>query len=441
MKKITMVSIAALMIIMVLAGTAAGAASAADPEIIPVSSGLRVLAYQSTMGKYGVSGGEIAFEPEDFERSLNQRRLDYLTVEKLPNAALGTLRLGSEAVSEGQIVLRENIHKLAYVPKGNGILEDSFVFSTGRGYDIECSLYMLESQNYAPTAGMVGELSLNVSTHRNVSVWGSLSGYDADGDEIRFEVVSYPVNGTVMITDAVNGEFRYTPGAEYTGKDSFKYVVVDKYGNYSAASEVSLRIDRVGLEGVLEDMGGNRAHSDAITMVEKGIMTAQKGASGDLSFSPEKTVTREDFLVMAMKAAGIVPTDASDSGFADDSSISASAKSYVSFAKQKGYVKGSEVSGEYYFYPNNTVTAAEAAVIIDNIIGGERYVVNKNGALSVFADEKDVPAWAEESMLTLKQVGVISGNGGYLYPKKELTRENAAMLLGAVIRLTDNEKR
>ena len=441
MKKITVLSIIALMAMMAFAGTAAGAAGASLPDEVPVSVGLKVLACQSDMGIYGLTGGEIAFSPEDFERSMNQKRLDYLTVKELPNAALGTLRLGSEAVSVGQTISRENLHKLSYVPKEKGILEDCFVFSTGKGYDLECSLYILDKQNYAPTAGVAGELSLNVSTHRNVSVWGSLSGYDSDGDDIRFEIVSYPTNGSISLVDRVNGEFVYTPGAEYTGKDSFKYVVVDKYGNYSAASEVSLRIDRVRLESVIGDMGGNRAHTDAIALVEKGIMDVQKNASGALCFSPEKTVTREDFLVMAMKAAGITPDSATDGGFADDDNISASAKRYVAFARKKGYISGVESKGEYYFYPQNTVTTAEAAVIIDNIIGANKYVVNKNGALSVFADKADVPAWAEDSMLSLKQVGIISGNSGYLYPQKELTRENAASLLGALVRLTDRELR
>ena len=188
-------------------------------------------------------------------------------------------------------------------------------------------------------------------------------------------------------------------------------------------------------------MGGSRAHTDAIALVEKGIMTAQRSVSGSFLFEPDRAVTREDFLVMAMKAAGIMPMSADDSGFADDGNISAEARGYVALAKKKGYVSGVEYNGEYYFYPKNTVTSAEAAVIIDNIIGAERYVVNKNGALSVFADKGDVPVWAEESMLTLKQVGIISANSGYLYPQSELTREGAASLLGAVLRLTDKEVR
>jgi len=439
MKKMTLFSIAMLMVIMVAAGSISGGVKAGASDAVPVSSGLRVIASQSAMGKYGVSGGEIAFSPEDFERALNSARVDYITLTEIPSGSMGTLRLGSEAVSVGQSVSRENIHKLSYVPSGEGICEDSFTFTTGKGYDIECGLFMLDGENYAPVAGIDGELSLEVSTHRNVSVFGSLSGHDNDGDEIRFEIVSYPEKGLLTLTDTKNGEFKYTPKAEYTGSDSFRYVVVDKYGNYSAASTVTLTVNKVKLDSVLTDMGGNRAHTSAITMVERGIMSVKTSSDGSLEFSPFEKVTREDFLVMTMKAVGINAPDPTDSGFADDGDISAAARGYVALARQKGYVKGTQVGEEYFFYPNNTVTAAEAAVIIDSIINGSKYVVNENGALSVFADHEDIPAWAEESVLTLKQAGVISVGGGYFYPERELTRENAALMLEAVIRLMENE--
>ena len=171
-------------------------------------------------------------------------------------------------------------------------------------------------------------------------------------------------------------------------------------------------------------------------MVEKGIMDAKTNAEGKLEFSPLQKVTREDFLVMTMKAVGIKSPQSADSGFADDGDISASARGYVALAKQKGYIKGTQVGEEYYFYPNKTITAAEAAVMIDNIINGSRYVVNDKVALSVFADYEDIPAWAESSVLTLKRAGVISSVGGYLYPEKELTRDVAATMLNAVVRLT-----
>ncbi len=440
MKKLTLFSITLLMTIMVVAGLASGQTYAAD-EVAPISTGLQIIAARSSMAVSGLSGNEIAFSPEDFERALNVRKLDYITVTKVPDAAVGTLYLGSEGVSVGKTVSRENLHKLSYAGAAEGISENTFSFTTGRGYEIECSVYMLKSQNYCPTAGNEGELYLDVSTHRNVSIYGTLSGNDPDGDEITFEVVSYPSKGSIIMTDARNGEYRYTPSADYTGKDSFKYVVKDKYGNYSAASTVSLDINKTKLDSVLTDMGGHKAHSSAITMVENGIMTA-KESDGKLTFAPTEGISREDFLVMVMKAAGLKYTDAQkanggnaqlSTGFEDDKDISASAKGYICLAKQKGFIKGE--GG--YFYPKREITAAEAAVMIDNVIGASSYVVNANASETVFADHVDIPVWAESSIRNLNSIGVMADANGYIYPEKTLDRATGAMMLEAVMKLVD----
>lgn len=440
MKKLTLFSIALLMMLMALAGVVSGNVYAAD-EVAPVSTGLHVLAARSSMAVSGVSGNEIAFSPEDFERALNMKRIDYITFTKVPDEGVGTLYLGSDGVSVGKTVSRENLHKLSYAGAADGISENTFSFTTGRGYEIECSVYMLKGQNYCPTAGKAGELSLDVSTYRNVSVYGDLSGSDPDGDEIEFEVVSYPTSGILVMTNKSTGEYRYTPSADYTGKDSFKYVVKDKYGNYSAASTVSIEINKTTLGSVLTDMGGNKAHSAAISMVEKGIMSASEN-SGKLSFDPTASISREEFLVMVMKAAGLNYTDAQrasggsvqvNTGFEDDEEISASAKGYINLAKQKGFISGD--GG--YFYPKRDITAAEAAVMIDKVIGASLYVSNENVSEMVFADHIDIPVWAESSIRNLNSIGVMADVNGYIYPDKTLDRATGATMLEAVIRLVE----
>ena len=444
MKKITLFSIAMLMMFMAVAGLAAGKVNALAEEVAPVSTGLKILAKDSSIAVSTVTGRELAFSPEDFERGLNQKRLDYITVTKAPDPALGTLYLGSEGIEAGKTISRESLHKLSYVEKTNGVTSNSFSFTTGNGYEIECSVYMLDKENYCPTAGNAPELYSSVSTYRNVSVYGTLSGSDPDGDEITFEVVSYPEHGYVTVLGG--GEFRYTPYPEYTGKDSFKYVVKDKYGNYSASSEVSLEVRGTKLAAVLSDMGGNKAHAAAIAMVEKGIMKSGDDA-GAAVFSPENSVSREEFLVMVMKAAGLNYADGQsldgsavkvNTGFADDADISDEAKNYVYLAKQKGFIKGTEDRDGSCFYPKRDITAAEAAVMIDGIIGASAYVVNTNATETVFADHIDIPVWAESSIRTLNYIGVMADANGYIYPEKAIDRATAAMMLDAVMKLIEN---
>jgi len=443
MKKITLFSIALLMMFLTVAGLASGETFAATDLEVPVSTGLKILAADNAIAVSAVTGKEYSFAPEDFERALNLKRLDYITVTKVPDPALGTLYLGSEGVGVGKTIARENLHKLSYSEKAEGVSTNSFSFTTGSGYEIECSIYMLAGENYCPTAGSASRLSLEVSTYRNVSVYGTLSGSDPEGDEISFEVVSYPKHGSITMLGG--GEFRYTPSKNYTGNDSFKYVVSDKYGNYSASATVSLDVSRTQLSSVLSDMGGSRAHASAITMVENGIMgCADK--EGKLTFSPNGSVSREDFLVMAMKAAGVNYTEGQNvngesapvnTGFADDADISASAKNYVYLAKQKGYIKGSGEGSDSSFYPKRDITAAEAAVMIDNIIGASKLVSGTPAVQTVFADHIDIPVWAESSIRTLNYIGVMADTNGYIYPEKALDRASCAIMLDAVMKLVE----
>lgn len=434
MKKLTVISIVMLMAVICIAGIISGGTPDASSEVALVSDGLSVLAERSKMAKSVSASTELAFSPEDFERALNVRRVDYITLTETPDASVGSLYLGSSVLSEGQTVSRENLHKLSYVAKSEGVSSNSFSFTTGNGYEIECSVYMLAEENLAPTATGL-KLYKSVSTYRNVSVYGDLLGSDYEGDPITFEVVSYPKHGAIMLTDAENGEFCYTPADDYVGNDSFKYVVYDKYGNYSAAKEVDINVDRTSLEGVLSDMGGNRAHAAAITMVKKGFISAEK--KGDtLVFAPNETITREEFLIMTMKAAGVKITEASSSGFEDDDKISAMAKSYVYTAKQNGYIKGTTVDGKSYFNPESSITSAEAAVIVNNIIGGSKYVGKDVAITTVFADHLDIPVWAEDAILTLNYVGVWQSTGGYVYPQSNMTKADAALVLSAVMDIT-----
>ena len=145
---------------------------------------------------------------------------------------------------------------------------------------------------------------------------------------------------------------------------------------------------------------------------------------------------------MVMKAAGLNYTDAQkasggttqvNTGFKDDADISASAKGYVYLAKQKGFISGEGES----FYPKRDITAAEAAVMIDKVIGASSYVSNENLSEMVFADHIDIPAWAESSIRNLNSIGVMADHSGYIYPDKPLDRATGATMLDAVMKLVD----
>lgn len=398
----------------------------------PVSPGLSLLAAEADMAKSGLQYGEISFSADDFERALNRAKISSITVTSLPPAAEGKLKLGTTDVYAGQVIARSSLALLRFVPAASAVTESAFTFSCEEsGYAMTCALYLLPALNFSPTVALADENALTVSTHRSISCFGTLPAYDPEGDPLIYEIVSAPKKGSVVLTDASTGDYCYTPTAGKTGKDSFRYVVRDKYGNYSAAATVTIEISRPKTSVVFSDMTDHWAHNAALTMVEEGIMQGRQVGSVTC-FDPAEPVSRGDFLVMAMNAAGIseVPTVV-DTGFSDDDEISAAMKGYVAAAVELGYIQGRVVDGKSVFCPDDTITRAEAAVMLSNILDPEVPTVRP-----VFADADGVPAWAYDALSALNTLGVFKGTGsGMISANTIITRAQAAQILCAVMEL------
>ena len=177
-------------------------------------------------------------------------------------------------------------------------------------------------------------------------------------------------------------------------------------------------------------MKGRPEYNAALTMTECGLMKGTE-LNQKTYFYPDQTVSRVEFLTMAMRAVGVekVPS-VTDTGFADDSEIAADDKGFVAAAYSMGYIKGStNEKGELCFLPDQTITRAEAAVIL------RRMVDAKTPALSsAFADASDIPAWASEAVTTLSSMGILTTSGGAVSPNSQVTRAGAAVMLSALRR-------
>ncbi len=397
-----------------------------------VSVGLRVLASETTMIKSGLMNNDIVFEAEDFERCLNVSVLSSLTVTELPSRADGVLYLGGGEVSVGQTISRENIGYLNFVFGSEDITSSRFCFSSNFGeYEISCKMRLTDQENHAPTVAFDTKQASTVSTYCDVAVYGTLRATDADGDGIVFEVVRQPKNGT-LILDAVGGVYRYLPLGGYNGTDSFKYVAIDDFGNYSAAAEVKLSVDMQKNRLVYADMKDSASHVPAIALTEKGILNAESVGNKNY-FNPKETVSRLDFVVAAMRVMDLGDeTVYTQTVFDDDAAIPDAYKGYVSLAQQKNYVCGKiSEDGRLLFSPNDMITRAEAAVILSRMIS-----VETSGAITVFADADDIPAWARDAVERLSALGVLDSKGGYVDAMGTLTKEQTAYMLYRLDMLT-----
>ena len=319
----------------------------ASEEVAVVSYGLHVLSAKTDMAISAPIGNDVVFSADAFARALNLSKVNYVTVKSLPAVTAGELLLGSTRVAAGQTISGENLSYLVFSAADEDIVHASFTFTAnGSAMPMLCNVYLLQEINYTPTVSVASGLSLNVSTYKGMAAHGRLAAHDPDGDALRFEIVSYPQNGTVSLTDAEDGTYVYMPKKDFVGTDSFTYVARDKYGNYSAAADVRLRVAVSGTSVVYADMENSRAHNAALALTEAGVMSGTQ-VGNQYYFDPDGGVSRVEFLVMAMHAAGITDLpDVDATVFYDDRDIPDSMRGYVAAAYEMKYISGSLADGK-----------------------------------------------------------------------------------------------
>ena len=394
-----------------------------------VSPGLSVLSAKTDVAFSAMVGNDVVFSADGFARGLNLSTVRYITVMSVPSVTEGELLLGSSKVVAGQTLTSDQLLNMTFHPSAEERMRASFTFTANGGATaMICSLYLLDEVNYTPTVSMASSLSLEVQTYKGVAAYGTLSAYDPDGDDLIYEIVSYPQNGTLALTDTGRGAYVYKPFSGYVGPDSFTYVARDRYGNYSASATVSLTVEYSGTSITYADMKDSEAYGAALTVTEKGIMSGTQ-VGNQYYFYPEQTVSRVEFLVMVMNAAGIkdVP-ECTATSFSDDAEIPESMKGYVAMAHSLGIISGQAKDGVICFAPNDHLSRAEAAVMLENLLEPEQAP-----ALSVFADHSEIPVWAADAMYTLSAVGIMTSANGYIAPDASVTRAEAAQMLKAVM--------
>ncbi len=395
-----------------------------------ISTGIEVLCKENFMAKSALKGESISFSPDDFARAVNLESIESITITSLPPLTDGELRVGSTVLTGEQTLSAASVSLMTY-SASSAISSSEFKFRVnGNPHEMTCKLYMLDKKNYSPTLSSLPKTATEVSTYEQVTYFGTLSCYDADGDDTFIEVVSYPEKGLLVFDDRSLGTYRYIPYDDSTGKDSFVCVARDMYGNYSPAQTVSLEIKRSESSVRFVDLADSPYHSAALTLTEKGIMSGTRVGTL-LYFYPEREMSRAEFTMLAMNAAGITDVNNVDTTvFADDADIPQNMKSFIAAAYDLGYVKGSLVDGKLCFEPQRSITRSEAAVMLSNILGAATPTVKP-----VFADSDDVPAWAESSLSALCSMGILSQTENGIEPLAPVTRGSAAVMLENFIKV------
>lgn len=388
--------------------------------------GVEVMAEEAKVIKTGLLGQKMTFSDTDFKSAFAISDFKKLTVVSLPSTQEGTLLYGGRRVKEGQEIKRKNIASLVFVPLSSEVTEASFQFKIddlAGGADCKCQMKFIDKINYAPEAPEDTAASLSLSTQEEIAVYGKMRASDPEGDQMEFLVVLYPKNGTLKLTDA-SGGYRYTPEADFTGYDEFVYVARDEYGNYSEAVTVSIKTTERMSSVVYNDMTDRSEYNAAVAMSALGIMSG-KIVGDDTYFMPDETVTRAEFVAMALKAQGIKADSTLTTTFFDDNDkIPASLVGYVATAQRLGIIDGSFGEGGLVFEPNRAVTKYEASQIMARILG-----IYSNSEECVFEDIDTVPVWARNDVYAMYTLGIFESEDGNVNGSLQLTRADTAECL------------
>lgn len=415
-------------------GGALWTASKGQEAVPAVSYGLDVIAASDEVVFAGLVGNEISFAPDDIKRAMNLSEINYITVTKLPSSNVGTLYVGSVGVSEGQVITAANMAHLSFAAADDTKPCEAYmsISVNGSAYSIKCKMCFLPSVNYTPTVSLVPDISLNITTYCDTPSYGNLSAYDPEGDTMTYEIVKYAAHGRVKLNDKHTGAYVYIPDKGYTGSDSFVYVVRDEYGNYSTSAVVDLQINAIPSSAVYSDIEGSIYASAAIRMGSAGIMNGTQ-VGKECYFKPSDEISRVEFLVTAMSAAGITAEDASkyvNIDFADNSDIPVSMRGYVALAGKRGYITKNSADEKVNFKPHESISRAEAAVILSNIIG----YANKT-TVTAFADSDNIPSWADKALTSLYALGILDVRDGTANPTAKINRGTTAVWLAATMQL------
>ena len=339
-------------------------------------------------------------------------------VASVPSQLDAEVSLGARTLRAGDVLDRSMLSQLLVLPAENRDASCELVYCPIEGGEVQPSraleLSILTGKNEAPVCRDV-----KFETYKNIANTGVLSASDPEGDTLTYQLVKEPKRGTVDI--APDGSFTYTPAQNKVGKDVFTYTATDSAGNVSNVANVTVKIVKPTDKAMYQDLAGDTLAYTAMWLKDRGVYTGKRIA-GKLCFEPEGTLTRGEFLVMAMKLLGAEPESARlTSGFADESKTPAWMRPYIVSAFKSGMVSGVTSPDGMVFRPSSNLTRAEAAVMLQNILD-----LPQSQEAAVFSEDCAVPVWAQASVSALESAGI---SIPVTTSAENLTRREAAELL------------
>ncbi len=178
---------------------------------------------------------------------------------------------------------------------------------------------------------------------------------------------------------------------------------------------------------VFTDVAAAARYRDAVTFVSaRGIAVG----TGDGKFNPDGKLTRGQFLVMVMKAYGIVPEVNAKDNFADAGNTYYT--NYLAAARRLGITSG--VGGNRYA-PEKELSRQEMYTLLYKTLKAMDRLqeVKTEKAPATNADSVKATEWAKEALSYFAGIGAIAGDGLSLKPTDTASRAEMAEVLFSLL--------
>lgn len=161
-------------------------------------------------------------------------------------------------------------------------------------------------------------------------------------------------------------------------------------------------------------------------LAAKGIVNGV----GDGIFDPGRSVTREEFLAMLMRAYSVAP-DINEGLSFSDTDTSAWYAGYIAVAVKKGFVMG---ISDTEFGIGNEITRQDAAVMAYRIAAANGKAFDNSDSTS-FADDGAIADYAADAVYAMRNAGIINGRDNNNFaPEQSCTRAEAAKIINLLIK-------
>lgn len=347
------------------------------------------------------------FTAQDFS---GEEEVAGICITGLPDPQTGTVMLGSRVLRAGDILAADQLTQMTFSPlrtQADATATVTYlpIYENRVAPSTTMSISIRGKEDKAPVAE-----DSTLETYKNLPNDGKLSVTDPEEQSLTYTLIRNPRRGEVAIRD--DGTFTYTPKKNKVGVDSFVFTATDPAGNVSREATVTVQILKPVDSRQYADTVGMDCRFEAEWLKNTGLFTGET-VGGESCFFPEKTVSRGDFLAMAVKALDIPLESGDETVVASD--VPQWLRPYVGAAIRSGLLEGLPQSETGSFDAASPITGAEVAVMLQNALS--------LSAKQTVAAQDDLPVWAANAVTVLQQHGVA------LQSDAAITRAQAAQVL------------